>query len=67
MYIVNRLGTKNQFGDDKIDMDVQTDSLIYASLKKCNAVYQALSEERPYPTILNKQGEYIVTFDPIDG
>ncbi len=48
-------------------MDVQTDSLIYANLKKCSAVFQALSEERPYPTILSKQGEYIATFDPIDG
>lgn len=26
-----------------------------------------LSEERPYPTILNKNGDHIVTFDPIDG
>jgi fructose-1,6-bisphosphatase len=26
-----------------------------------------LSEERPYPTYLGKSGEYIVTFDPIDG
>ena len=26
-----------------------------------------LSEERPYPTYLSKKGEYVVTFDPIDG
>lgn len=26
-----------------------------------------LSEERPYPTILSKDGEFTVTFDPIDG
>lgn len=26
-----------------------------------------LSEERPYPTTLNKNGDFIVTFDPIDG
>ena len=38
MSIVNRLGTLNQFGDEKIDMDVQTDSLIIANLKKSNAV-----------------------------
>ena len=27
----------------------------------------ALSEERPYPTILSKNGVHTVTFDPIDG
>lgn len=48
-------------------MDVQTDSLIYSNLKKSKVVSMALSEERPYPNVLNKTGEHIVTFDPIDG
>ena len=48
-------------------MDVQTDSLIQANLKRCKAVQTALSEERPYPIQLTKGGQHIVTFDPIDG
>jgi len=37
--IVNRLGTKNEFGDERIEMDVQTDSLINDNLKKSKVVY----------------------------
>ena len=61
------LDVPNEFGETKLDMDVQTDSLIYENLKKSKEVCIALSEERPYPTILNKKGSYNVTFDPIDG
>jgi len=46
---INRLGTKNEFGDERIDMDVQTDSLIQANLKRSKVVQTASSEERPYP------------------
>ena len=65
--IVSRLGTKNKFGDEKLDMEVETDSLVRNNLKKSKAVLMCLSEERPYPTQLSKNGEYIVTFDPIEG
>jgi fructose-1,6-bisphosphatase len=57
----------NEFGELRIDMDVQTDSLIHDNLKKSKVVHMSLSEERPYPTILSKKGSYIVTFDPIEG
>ena len=67
LIIVNRLGKKNEFGDEKLDMDVQTDSLVRDNLKKSKGVFMCLSEERPYPTQLSKNGEYIVCFDPIDG
>ena len=51
----------------KLDMDVLTDSLIFSILKKSKAVAIAMSEERPYPTVLSKKGSYIVCFDPIEG
>ena len=63
----HQLDTVNDFGEVRLDMDVQTDSLIYDNLKKCKQVTMAMSEERPYPTAMSKQGSYIVTFDPIDG
>ena len=50
LIIVNRLGKKNEFGDEKLDMDVQTDSLVRDNLKKSKGVFMCLSEERPYPT-----------------
>lgn len=48
-------------------MDVQTDSLIFEALRNTGAVYAGLSEERAYITQLCDEGEYIVTFDPLDG
>ena len=42
--------------------------MIFENLKRCGEVFVALSEERPYPTVCNKNGgPFIVTFDPIDG
>ncbi len=67
MCIVNRLGTKNKFGDEKLDMEVQTDDLVRENLKRSKGVQTCLSEERPYPCQLSKGGEYIITFDPIEG
>ena len=57
----------NEFGDVQLDQDVQTDSLIFESLKNTGMVYSGLSEERPYVTMLDDNGKYIVTFDPLDG
>jgi fructose-1,6-bisphosphatase len=48
-------------------MDVQTDSLIFESLRNTGVVYAGLSEERAYITHLSEEGKYIVTFDPLDG
>ena len=49
---------------EQIKLDVHG---IRDNLKKSKAVLMCLSEERPYPTQLSKNGEYIVTFDPIEG
>jgi fructose-1,6-bisphosphatase len=54
--IVLRQDKTNKFGDDKLDLDVQTDSVICSNLKKSKAVSISLSEERPYPSVLNKEG-----------
>ena len=41
--------------------------MIYSYLKASKAVSYAISEERPYPNFLRKNGEYVVCFDPIEG
>lgn len=46
---------------------MQTDSLIFEALKNTDIVYSGLSEERSYVTILDEEGKYTVTFDPLDG
>jgi len=41
--------------------------LIFEALRNTGLVWAGLSEERAYITMLNDDGKYIVTFDPLDG
>lgn len=63
----SNIDVTNEFGELQLDTDVHTDSMIFEALKKTGVVYAAASEEIPKMTILNPLGEYIVTFDPLDG
>lgn len=46
----NKITASNDFGDVQLDMDVQTDSLIFESLRNTGLVWAGLSEERAYIT-----------------
>ena len=48
-------------------MDVQIDSIIFDALTDCGVVYGAASEEKPQLIMLNENGKFFVTFDPLDG
>jgi sedoheptulose-bisphosphatase len=63
----NKIESANDFGDVQLDFDVQIDSIIFDALKDSGVVYCAASEERPHTTILNPEGKFICTFDPLDG
>jgi len=41
--------------------------MIFKHLNKSGVVHAAMSEEKPFFNEINKDGEYTVTFDPIDG
>jgi fructose-1,6-bisphosphatase len=43
----NKIDSANEFGEVQLDMDVQTDSLIFEALRDTGVVYAGLSEERP--------------------
>lgn len=52
----NKINTNNDCGDLQLDMDVQTDSLIFEALRNSGAVYAGISEERAYITQLIDEG-----------
>jgi sedoheptulose-bisphosphatase len=66
-HTANKIAASNEFGDVQLDMDVQTDSLIFEALRATGVVYAGLSEETPQMYYLCPDGKYIVTFDPLDG
>ena len=63
----NKVETANDFGDVQLDFDIQIDSIIFDALRESGVVYNACSEERPMTNILNPDGKFICTFDPLDG
>ena len=63
----NKISTQNVFGDLQNEMDIKADNVIFSHLKKSGVVYAAMSEEKPFLNELNSEGDYVVTFDPIDG
>lgn len=52
----NKIESANEFGDIQLDLDVQTDSLIFECLRNTGLVYAGISEERPQMTYLCPEG-----------
>lgn len=64
---ISKTSTVNDFGEQQLNLDKETDEIIYNNLKESGVVYSACSEETTHPTVLNEDGKYTVTFDPLDG
>jgi len=59
--------TQNPFGKIQSDQDVKAEEIIQRNLHKSGVVYGFVSEETPQLNVVNEDGDYIVTYDPIDG
>lgn len=64
---VSMTSDKNDFGEQQCNLDIETDDIIYKNLKDSGVVYSACSEESTQPRVLNEDGNYTITFDPLDG
>lgn len=60
-------GSTNTFDEEQLKLDVLSDKIIFAQLKKSGVVAVAASEEQSEEIELNKGGEFSVSFDPLDG
>ena len=49
------------------DVDLEANEIIVKHLKKSGVIYGYASEEFPALNNVSEDGEYFVTFDPIDG
>lgn len=61
----------NAFGDHQLNVDIDTDKLVFDTLKQNPHIATASSEETPKPITLHPSTPsapaYSVTFDPLDG
>ena len=64
---VSMTSDTNDFGEQQFNVDKDTDDIIYKNLKDSGVVYSACSEESTQPRVLNEDGNYTITFDPLDG
>lgn len=64
---VHLVNTRNEFGKRQSDVDLEANDIIARNLKKSGVVFGFASEEMPNFNPLSEDGEYFVTFDPIDG
>jgi fructose-1,6-bisphosphatase I len=60
-------GTKNEFGEDQLELDVLADQQIREFLCESGLVCCYISEEQPDIVELDPKGQYSVVFDPLDG
>ena len=62
----DKTGTSNVFGDEQLDVDIQTDAILFGSLRVSGLVHVAASEEKPVEEEMGGEG-FSVAFDPLDG
>ena len=60
-------GTKNQFGEEQVKLDVLSDDIIRQHLCESRLVSTYISEEQKDVVELSSDAPYSVAFDPLDG
>ncbi|MDR1007452.1 MAG: class 1 fructose-bisphosphatase [Campylobacteraceae bacterium] len=57
----------NKTGDTQLKLDIASDLIIEEEFKKIPCVKAIISEEKETAQTLNKDGKYIIGYDPLDG
>lgn len=65
--ILGEAQAQNVQGEDQKKLDVIANDLLKEALNSEPTVKGLASEEEPDPVACNKQGDYLVLFDPLDG
>ena len=60
-------GTKNEYGEHQLKLDVLSDDNIRQSLTEAGTVHSFVSEEQNDVVELNSGGQFTVVYDPLDG
>lgn len=58
---------QNSTGDTQLKLDIKSDIIIENNFKLLDSVKQVVSEEQEHIVDINKDGEYLIAYDPLDG
>ena len=59
--------SKNSTGDVQLKLDILSDKIIEDELKQISSIKELISEEKENSYLVNKDGKYIIGYDPLDG
>lgn len=63
----NYTNQTNSTGDTQLALDVRCDKIIEEKFSTLTCIQKIISEEKEKPLHVNKNGRYIVGYDPLDG
>ena len=63
----SKVQTENSSGDIQVKLDVISDEIIEKEFSKIETIKEIVSEEKEEICFLNKNGKYLVAYDPLDG
>jgi fructose-1,6-bisphosphatase I len=58
---------QNATGDVQLKLDIKSDLIIEEEFSKVSSVQELASEEKEHVEVLNKDGKYLIGYDPLDG
>ncbi|NPA59892.1 MAG: class 1 fructose-bisphosphatase [Epsilonproteobacteria bacterium] len=58
---------QNATGDVQLKLDIKSDLIIEEEFSKISSVKELASEEKEHVEVLNKDGKYLIGYDPLDG
>ncbi len=58
---------QNSTGDTQLKLDIASDVVIENEFKKLSSIKKIVSEEQDHIVDINKNGKYLIAYDPLDG
>jgi fructose-1,6-bisphosphatase I len=59
--------SQNSSGEQQKPLDILSNEIIKTHLSQCPSIYAISSEEEENAVAINPQGDYLISFDPLDG
>ncbi|MEO1937389.1 MAG: class 1 fructose-bisphosphatase [Sulfurimonas sp.] len=58
---------ENSSGETQLELDIKCDMIIAEEFSKVSSINTISSEEKEHAEVLHKDGEYFISYDPLDG
>ena len=63
----SKADSSNNSGDIQVKLDIISDKIVEEELSKISSIKEIASEEKEDTLTINKNGKYLIAYDPLDG